>query len=191
MSVTPSALAHELSPRHDRAVAAIVYANEVYPDAVFKTLVQRGRALGLTLAGVLQHQAFVGGDRRCDVILEDLASGHRTALFENRGAGARGCRLDEAALAEATARVEGSFEQAPHLLVLNKFGKVECDGGGLRDLIASAIDRGIPVIIGVPERNLDAWRSFAGDFSCELPDDAGRIAAWLEGVAAASLAQRA
>ena len=191
MSVTPSDLAHELSPRHDRAVAAIVYADEVYPDAVFKTLVQRGRALGLTLAGVLQHQAFVGGDRRCDVILEDLASGHRTALFENRGAGARGCRLDEAALAEATARVEGSFEQAPHLLVLNKFGKVECDGGGLRDLIASAIDRGIPVIIGVPERNLDAWRSFAGDFSCELPDDAGRIAAWLEGVAAASLAQRA
>ena len=143
MSVTPSALAHELSPGHARPVAAIVYANEVYPDALFKTLVQRCRALGLTLAGVLQHQAFVGGDRRCDVILEDLATGHRTALFENRGAGARGCRLDEAALAEATARVEGSFEQVPQLLVLNKFGKVECEGGGLRDLIASAIDRGI------------------------------------------------
>ena len=191
MSVTHSAPAHELSSGYARPVAAIVYANEVYPDALFKTLVQRCRALRLTLAGVLQHQAFAGGDRRCDVILEDLATGHRTALFENRGAGARGCRLDEAALAEATARVEGSFEQAPHLLVLNKFGKVECEGGGLRDLIASAIDRGIPVIIGVPERNLDAWRSFAGDFSCELPDDAGRIAAWLEGVAAASLAQRA
>ncbi|MGO8909545.1 MAG: DUF2478 domain-containing protein [Bradyrhizobium sp.] len=60
-----------------------------------------------TLAGVVQHQAFEGADRRCDVILEDLSSGHRTTLFENRGAGARGCRLDEAALAEATARVEG------------------------------------------------------------------------------------
>ena len=87
-------------------------------------------------------------------ILEDLATGHRTALFENRGRGARGCRLDEAALAEATARVEGSFEHAPHLLVLNKFGKVECDGGGLRDLIANAIDSEIPVVIGVPRRNL-------------------------------------
>jgi uncharacterized protein DUF2478 len=182
MSVTHSAQVHELSPGHAPPVAAIVYANEVYPDALFKTLVQRCRALGLTLAGVLQHQAFVGGDRRCDVILEDLATGHRTALFENRGAGARGCRLDEAALAEATARVEGSFERVPHLLVLNKFGKVECEGGGLRDLIASAIDRGIPVIIGVPKRNLDAWRSFAGEFAIELPDDAGQIAAWLEGL---------
>lgn len=181
MSVTHSAPAHELSHRHDRPVAAIVYANEVYPDAVFKMLVKRGRALGLTLAGVLQHQAFAGGDRRCDVILEDLASGHRTPLFEDRGAGASGCRLDQAALAEATARVEGSLEQAPQLLVLNKFGKVECEGGGLRDLVASAIDRGIPVIIGVPERNLDAWRSFAGEFSTELPDDAGEVAAWLDG----------
>ena len=106
MSVTHSVPAHKLSLGYARPVAAIVYANEVYPDALFKTLVQRCRALRLTLAGVLQHQAFEGGDRRCDVILEDLATGHRTALFENRGAGARGCRLDEAALAEAMARVE-------------------------------------------------------------------------------------
>ena len=167
-------------------VAAIVYANEIYPDAVFSTLVERGRAMGLTLAGVVQHRAFVGGDRRCDVVLEDLATGHRTALFENRGTAARGCRLDQAALVEATARVEGSLEHAPQLLVLNKFGKVECEGGGLRDLIASAIDREIPVIIGVPIRSLDAWQGFAGEFATELRDDANQIAAWLEGVAAVS-----
>jgi len=183
MSATHSAPARELLPSHDRPVAAIVYADEIYPDAVFKTLVQRGRALGLRLAGVLQHQAFEGEERRCDVILEDLASGHRTALFENRGAGARGCRLDQAALAEATARVEGSLEQLPQLLILNKFGKAECEGGGLRDLIASAIDRGIPVIIGVPERNRDAWRRFVGDFAAELSDDAGEAAKWIEGAA--------
>lgn len=179
MSVPHSAPAHELLSGYARPVAAIVYADEVYPDAVFKTLVKRCRALGLTLAGVLQHQAFVGGDRRCDVILEDLATGHRTALFENRGAGARGCRLDEAALAEATARVEGSLEHEPQLLVLNKFGKVECEGGGLRDLIASAIDREIPVIIGVPERNLGAWRSFAGEFAVELTDATDEVEQWL------------
>jgi len=182
MSVTPSALAHELSRAHSRPVAAIIYANEVYPDAVFKSLVQRCRAQGHSLSGVLQHQAFLGGDRRCDMILEDLATGHRTALFENRGAGARGCRLDEAALAEATARIEGSLEHVPHLLVLNKFGKVECEGGGLRDLIASAIDRGIPVVIGVPKRNIDAWRRFAGEFATELSDDALEVERWLGGL---------
>lgn len=180
MSVTPSALAHELSPLHDRPVAAIVYANEAYPDTIFRAIVDRCRSLGLPLAGVLRHQAFEGADRRCDVILEDLTSGHRTPLFEDRGADARGCRLDEAALAEATARVEGSLENAPELLVLNKFGKVECDGGGLRDLIASAIDRGIPVVIGVPQRNLGTWREFAGEFAVELTNDVREIERWLE-----------
>jgi hypothetical protein len=185
MSATHSDLAHELSCLTIQPVAAIVYANEIYPDAVFKTLVKRCRALGLLLAGVTQHQASEGTDRRCDVVLEDLVTGHRTPLFENRGTGARGCRLDEAALAEATARVEGSLEQVPQLLVLNKFGKVECEGGGLRDLIAIAIDRRIPVIIGVPERNLGAWRRFAGEFAIELRDDAGQVAEWLDRVAAA------
>jgi nucleoside-triphosphatase THEP1 len=180
MCVTPSAPAHELSLPHDRPVVAIVYANEIYPDALFKTLVQRFRTLGLTLAGVLQHQGCDGGERRCDLILEDLATGHRTALFEDRGAGARGCRMDKGALAEATARVEGSLENAPQLLVLNKFGKVECEGGGLRDLIASAIDREIPVVIGVPRCNLAAWRDFAGEFAVELPDHAREVERWLD-----------
>lgn len=179
MFVTPSALAPELSRLKNRPVAAIVYANEAYPDALFRDLVQRCRALGLSLAGVLQHQAFEGADRRCDVVLEDLTTGHRTVLFENRGAGARGCRLDQAALTEATARIEGSLEQLPQLLILNKFGKVECEGGGLRDLIASAIDRGIPAVIGVPQRNLAAWRDFAGEFAVELADRTGGLAEWL------------
>ena len=182
MSAMHSALAPKPSSRQVQSLAAIVYPDEAYPDVFFETLVNRCRMLGVSLAGVLQHRAFDGGDRRCHVLLEDLTTGHRTALFENRGPGASGCRLDQAALAEATARVEGSLENVPQLLVLNKFGKVECEGGGLRDLIASATDRGIPVIIGVPGRNLDAWRNFAGEFSTELPDDAGHVTKWFEGV---------
>lgn len=180
MSVSPFAPARELASEPVRSVAAIVYANEAYPDAFFRALVGRWRAMGLSVAGVLQHHVYEGGDQRCDVLLEDLTSGHRTALFEDRGAGASGCRLDQAALAEATARVEGTLQQAPDVLVLNKFGKAECEGGGLRDLIASAIDRRIPVVIGVPQHGLDAWRNFAGEFAIELSDDAGEVDGWFE-----------
>lgn len=179
MSVLPFAPAHELSSRPVSSVAAIVYANDAYPGAFFRALVGRWRALGLSVAGVLQHQVLVGADQRCDVLLEDLTSGHRTALLEDRGAGASGCRLDQAALAEAAVRVEGSLDQAPDILVLSKFGKAECEGGGLRDLIAGAIDRGVPVVIGVPRQSLDAWRYFVGDFAIELSDDAGEVERWL------------
>lgn len=134
----------------------------------------------LSVAGILQHQVAAGYAARCDVYLEDLVSGHLTALFEQRGPLARGCRFDQSALAEVTARLEGNLEHKPQLLILTKFGKAEIEGGGLRDLIANALDREIPVIIGVPQRNLDAWRSFAGEFAIELRPEIGEIERWLE-----------
>ncbi|SRR6266702_2883386 len=182
MSVTHCALAHEFATSPAQPVAAIVYADKAYPDAAFAALVELCRNQGLSLAGVLQHRISSMADRRCDVVLEDLSTGHRTALFENRGTGATGCRLDEAALAEATARIEGGLDDATDLLVLNKFGKAECGGGGLLDLIASAIDREIPVIIGVPRTNLAAWRDFVGEFSVELSDDTREVAQWMDGL---------
>ena len=167
--------ARQLAP----SLAAIVYTNDQYPDEMFRWIVGECRARALPLAGVLQHPAFEGADQRCDVLLEDLATGHRTLLFEARGAGARGCRLDVAALVDASMRIESSLDRDPALLVLNKFGKVEAEGGGMCGLLAKALERGIPAIIGVPERNLDAWRRFAGDFSAELAADRGQVAEWL------------
>lgn len=179
MSVTPFVPVREQRSR-TQPVAALVYADNAYPAAAFEALVHWSRGHGLSLAGVLQHQLCATPDRRCDVVLEDLTTGHRTAIFEDRGSSAAGCRLDEAALAEATARIEGNLDDAPDLLVLNKFGKAECGGGGLVDLIAGAMDRGIPVIIGVPISNLEAWREFAGDLAIELSDETSEIERWLD-----------
>jgi hypothetical protein len=160
-------------------LAAVVYPNEAYPQAAFQRVVDLGRSRQLKLAGVLQHPACEDFSHRCDVILEDLVSGERTELFERRGRGVTGCRLDIAALTDVTARLERALQNEPDLLVLNKFGKVEAEGGGLIDPIAAAIDRGIPVMIGVPARNLGAWRAFAGDLAAELTTEFSAIADWL------------
>src|SRR5215468_2859020 len=118
-----SALLSVPAPEPAPLLAAIVYADNAYPEAAFAALVQRCRGRELSLAGVLQRRVSEAPDRRCDVLLEDLSTGHRTSIFEDRGAGAAGCRLDEVALGEAAARIEGSMEDRPDLLVLNKFGK--------------------------------------------------------------------
>jgi len=180
MSAVLSAQGPEQSSQIAPRLAAIVYNDNVYPDAVFVALVARCRALGLSLAGVLQRRVSEAPDRRCDVLLEDLSTGHCTSIFEDRGAGAAGCKLDEVALGEAAVRIEESLEGRPDLLVLNKFGKAESTGGGLLDLIASAMDRQITVVIGVPKTNLPAWRKFAGNFSIELPEDVGEVEKWVE-----------
>jgi len=182
MSATLSAQKPEVPSLRPPVLAALVYPQNKYPGPVFEALVASSRSRGLSLAGVLQHLVDAAPSRRCDVVLEDLATGRRTAIFEDRGAHAVGCRLDEAALAEVAARIEDSLEGAPDLLVLNKFGKAECGGGGLLDLVASAMDLEISVVIGVPRSNLDAWRRFAGDFGIELCGEKDEIERFVESI---------
>ncbi|WP_275188309.1 DUF2478 domain-containing protein [Bradyrhizobium sp. CSA112] len=156
-----------------------MYANEAYPQSTFERIVENCRRRGLRMAGVLQHPVCSDTAGHCDVVLEELTTGVRTDLFEDRGSGARGCRLDVAALAEVNGQVARSLDSDPEILILNKFGKVEAEGRGLLDLVAIAVDRGILVVIGVPIRNLKAWRNFAGGMSVEFSSDPSEVADWL------------
>jgi nucleoside-triphosphatase THEP1 len=148
-------------------LAAFVYNEQAYPDHILKQVVDRCRARGLRLAGVVQHRSREAG-HRCDMLLEDLATGRQASIFAGRGRGAKGCQMDENAMLEVVSRIERGLKENPKLLMLNKFGKVEAEGAGMRDLIAQAVSMGIPVIVGVPARNLQAWREFAGELSTEL-----------------------
>jgi hypothetical protein len=163
-----------------QALVAIVYPNEAYPQSTFERIVEDCRARDVRIAGVLQHPVCSDAAGHCDVALEDLTTGKRTNLFEDRGTGAEGCRLDVAALAAVNGQVARSLDGDPELLVLNKFGKVEVEGRGLLDLIAIAVERGVSVVIGVPTRNLEAWRKFAGGMSVELSSDPSEVADWLK-----------
>lgn len=165
---------------NELAIAAIVYSDGVYPDRIIARAVEPLRAAGLPLAGALQVEAVAAGRHPCDMLLEDLASGEVHAIAEHRGPEASGCRLDVGLLTEIGEAVLGSLHgEPPRLLVVNKFGKIEADGGGLRQAVAEAVDLGIPVLVGVPARNLDRWRAFAGSLASELPATVGAIADWL------------
>jgi nucleoside-triphosphatase THEP1 len=160
-----------------RMLAALVYNEQAYPDEILKQVVDRCRLRGERLAGVIQHRPRDPG-HRCDMLLEDLATGRQTSIFAGRGRGAKGCQLDEYAMLQTVSEIESALKNSPEFLVLNKFGKVEAEGMGMRDLIAQAVCMGIPVIVGVPERNLRDWREFAGEFSVEL-NSSGGVDEWL------------
>ncbi|MBY0323412.1 MAG: DUF2478 domain-containing protein [Reyranella sp.] len=162
------------------AIAAIVYSDGVYPDRIIARAIEPLRAAGVPLAGALQVEPVAAGRDPCDMLLEELASGDVHAIAEHRGSEARGCRLDVGLLTEIGEAVLHSLnDEQPRLLVVNKFGKIEADGGGLRQAVAEAVDLGIPVLVGVPARNLDRWRAFAGSLAIELPATVGAIADWL------------
>ncbi len=163
-------------------IAALVYADGIYPDRAIARAIEPLRELGVALAGALQLESTdLPGRHPCDMLLQDLSSGEVTAIAEHRGSEARGCRLDVGLLTDLAESVAFSlYNEEPRLLVVNKFGKIEADGGGLRGAIAEAVDLGIPVLVGVPARNLDRWRAFAGPLAVELPAEPAAITAWLE-----------
>jgi len=162
-------------------IAALVYADGIYPDRVIARTLEPLRERGVALAGTLQRAASgLPGRHPCDLLLEDLASGDVTAIAEHRGREARGCRLDVGLLTEVAEAVAVSLHaDAPCLLVVNKFGKMEAGGGGLHDALAEAVNLGIPALVGVPARNLGRWRAFAGAFAIELASEPAALATWL------------
>lgn len=159
-------------------ITALVYDDGSEFDRLLWSTIGRLKARGLRLAGVAQINEARPGRRRCDMIVEDLSSGNRVLISQDRGNMARGCRLDHGALAAVTLAVEQSLLGDVDILIVNKFGKEEVEGRGLRDAVALAVERGIPVLIGVPNRNYEAWRIFCAEDGATTSAASGNAEMW-------------
>lgn len=171
----------DLNMQTQPPLTALIYTDSSDADRALRRVVRQLKAMGLRLAGVVQRDDPRAGRGDCDMSLEDLTSGETIAISRDRGPHARGCRLDVGELLRATQMVAAALKQRPDVLVLNKFGKMEAEGGGFRELMAEAVATSIPVFIAVPYRNLDQWRIFAGDLAREV---------WLGGPDAPHLEQK-
>ena len=156
----------------DRQILAITYTDGELAAGILRRLVARLGAAGAACAGFLQRDLPPPpGHSRCGMVLECVSTGERLQIYEDRGPLARGCRLDVGMLIAALVSAREAIRSRPDVLVVNKFGKTEAEGGGFRPLIADAIDLGVPVLIAVPWRNIESWRRFAGDFAAEIVAD--------------------
>lgn len=154
------------------ALTALIYEDGPAFGRLSQRIARLLRVHGLACAGFVQHDEDCPGRSRCDMVLENLETGVRVQISEDRGAEARGCRLDPNALVAA---VEGARRAlGPHVevLLLSKFGKAEAEGSGFRPLIAQALELGVPIVVGVPKRNIENWRLFAEDLAREIPVEA-------------------
>jgi hypothetical protein len=153
---------------HDYPITAIVYGD----GPAFETFLKAATAAlskdGKRLAGLIQESRPRSERRKCDIYLRDLATGEVHGVSEDRGPHATGCLLDTDRLLRAGQAAEAGLSAETDLLVICKFGKTEAAGGGLRSLLAAALDLAVPVLIGVPRVNLEPFRAFAGDTAREL-----------------------
>lgn len=148
-------------------ITALVYEDGAAASALLVRIAAELAATGTTCCGFVQRDEERPDRPRCDMFLVDVAFGTRLKISEDRGPHAKGCRLDASELARATALAHEMLAGTADILILNKYGKSESEGGGFRSLIAQALEQGVPVLIGVPRRNIAGWRAFAGDLAAE------------------------
>jgi hypothetical protein len=159
-------------------IAIVVFDRETRPDAVLRHVVQYLKSMDLRVSGLLQAGQSGDASRCGTLFLEDIRTGRRIQAFEMRGSGTRGCRLNSSSLAEAGGWLRAAIEGKPDILFVNRFGRQEAAGRGLRDEIAAALAMDLPVVIAVSKELVPEWHAFVGPEFVQLPADPGRIAAW-------------
>jgi len=149
-------------------ITAIVYSSGSEFESILLDLTTTMAEQGMRLAGLVQRSQPKPDRVKCDMYLQDLATGEHRRISDDRGPHARGCVLNTDRLLRACEAAQTGLSAQTDLLVLCKFGKAEVEGGGFRSLMAKALELSVPVLIGVPFINLSAFREFAAGLAQEI-----------------------
>ena len=137
------------------------------------------RQSGIRVAGAVQSNVETDPAYKCQMDLHILTGSEVIRISQDLGKLSRGCRLDPDGLERAVGLVAASLEQAPEVLIINKFGKQELDGRGFRPVVGEALLSGIPVLTSVNPGNVDRFREFAGEMGEQLPADTEMLTDWV------------
>jgi len=136
---------------------------------------------GYRLCGTVQINTECADAGPCDMDVRVLPDGPVLRISQDLGPQSQGCRLDPAALETAVGLVVAALQAGLDLLVVNKFGKHEAEGRGFRNVIAAAMEMGVPVLVGLNGQNRAAFEDFAGGLAQRLPPERDAIESWAKG----------
>ena len=160
-------------------IAYVTLSGRGLIDDCLSEVVAALEVMGLALAGTVRVLPVDHRAHPCDMDLRVLPSGPIRRISQALGPHAKGCRLDGGVIEMVAAEVEARLAGA-QLLVVNKFGKQEALGRGLAPAIAMAMERDIPVLVGVNGLNLPEFLAFAGDIAEALGPEPEVSLAWVQ-----------
>lgn len=158
-------------------------------DRLLTNIVERLSADGLRMVGAIRATRPGPESGHCNSALLLLPDGPIVDITQDLGTGSQACRMDSGALEMAVAGATKRLAtEHVDLVVLNKFGLSEAEGRGFRTLIAEALERDLPVLIGVSDVQKAAFDRFADGMAVELPPDEDAVFAWCKKAAHKTLA---
>lgn len=170
-------------------LAAVLHDGHDIAEPILHAFVERLRGRGVRVYGLLQNSAgsceqLRASQRKRELV--DIHSGDRYSISQELGALSQACCIDSAGVVAASVvlrrALEQDAQQAPELIVTNRFGKIEAEGSGLRREMADIAAAGIPLLTAVDVSVLPAWQEFCGGQSVQLPPDVDALERWWQGL---------
>ncbi len=160
-------------------LAALVYDEHQDPDALLHDFARDLRRRGFRAVGMVQTGQCA--DSSLSAIL--LHNQEKLLLAQDFDPAASGCRLDRDRLQAAGAKVSDALAAGADVVIVNRFGKREREGGGLVFVIERALKAEIPVVIAVSSERIADWIKFAGVARVKIACERQALDAWWREVA--------
>lgn len=172
-----------MSTLHEDCVAAAAIGHDggAEADALLAGTVADLQRAGRRVHGLLmRHEGGMAGDTACgaQMFLVDVVNDDTYLVSQAMGSLSKSCRADPQGFARATVVMRRALDERPDLVVLNRFGKLEAEGGGMSAELLALMAEGVPVLTAVAPAYRDAWAAFSGGAPV-LPLDVAAVHAWL------------
>ncbi|MEB2844129.1 DUF2478 domain-containing protein [Rhizobiales bacterium RZME27] len=163
-------------------LAAIVLPKGTSAEPLFDSLIKTLMADGVRVAGHVQREYPVPAGHDAEVVAKDIETGETFTIMQPRGGPGSGCRLDTGVLADLAGRTLARMNKQMEVLVLNRFGRTETEGNGLRAVYEKALELDVPVLTSVKPEHVEGWNAYTGDMSVLLPFDEEAVLTWCRSV---------
>lgn len=158
--------------------AAIVDDGTCDVDALLTTIARGQQSAGRRVRGVLMTHP--DGDAGCAgaMVLVDVDTHEEYLVSQPLGPDSKACRADPQGFARASDVLRRAALQAPDLVVSNRFGGLEAEGGGFCAELLDILTDDLPLLTTVAARHVADWQRFTGG-AAVLPARVEAISAWL------------
>ncbi|MDE2368126.1 MAG: DUF2478 domain-containing protein [Burkholderiales bacterium] len=163
------------------AVAAIHNDGTCDVDALLAEFAASQRAAGRRVRGLLMRLCNAEAGCRAEMILTDIDKGDEYLVSQPMGSGSQSCAADPQGFARASSVLRDALAADTDLVICNRYGSLEAEGGGFADELLALMAQGVPVLTAVSTRHLEAWNRFVGSAPL-LPPRPQAWGDWLDAV---------
>jgi hypothetical protein len=159
--------------------AAILNDGSVDVDSMLTRIALQQRRANRRVRGLVMTRPDGVAGCSGSMVLRDLDTLDEYLVSQPLGAASRSCRADPHGFARASEVLRRAVDESPDLVISNRFGVLEAEGGGFRAELLELLSRGVPLLTVVAERHRAAWLDFTGG-GAVLPPREETIGEWLD-----------